>query len=154
MQIIVLFKPDPMVESACLCSKPFRNGSLQKIAIIHHTKLKQKANVPLFCLEHISSISYSIFKNFIWKLQYCSSLIQWWNPRVCAQNRLEMTACKSCLHRYVTGVRSVKSLNHKKAWSVVVQRVGTGLWSYQISRKIAEGSFFESTKKCRLRQPQ
>ena len=68
MQIIVISKPDPMVESARLCSKSFRIGSLQKIAIIHHTKLKQKANVPLFCLEHISSISYSIFKNFIWKL--------------------------------------------------------------------------------------
>ena len=68
MQIIVLFKPDPMVESARLCSKLFRNGSLQKITIIHHTKLKQKANVPLYCLEHISSISYSIFKNFICKL--------------------------------------------------------------------------------------
>ena len=57
MQIIVLFKPDPMVESACLCSKPIRNDSLQKMAIIYHTKLKQKAYVPLFCLEHISSIS-------------------------------------------------------------------------------------------------
>ena len=92
MQIIVLVKLDPMVESACLCSKPFRNGSLQKIAIIHHKRLKQKANVPLFCLEHISLISYSIFRNFIWKLNYSSSPIQWWNPCVCAQNRLEMAA--------------------------------------------------------------
>ena len=36
MQIIVLFKPDPRVESACLCPKPFRNDSLQKLAIFHH----------------------------------------------------------------------------------------------------------------------
>ena len=95
MQIIVFFKRDQMEESACLCSKPSRNGSMQKIAIIDHTKLKQKANVPLFCLEHISTISYSIFKSFIGKLFYFSSLIQWWNPRVCAQNRLEMRACRT-----------------------------------------------------------
>ena len=36
MKIIQLSKPNPMVQSACLCSKPFRNESLQMMAIIHH----------------------------------------------------------------------------------------------------------------------
>ena len=31
-----------MVESACQCSKPFRNESLQKIAIIHHTNWRKR----------------------------------------------------------------------------------------------------------------
>ena len=36
MKIILLFKPDPMVQSACLCLKRIRNDSLQKLAIYHH----------------------------------------------------------------------------------------------------------------------
>ena len=35
MKIILLSKPNPMVESACLCSKPFRNDNLQKMAMLH-----------------------------------------------------------------------------------------------------------------------
>ena len=36
MKIILLSRPNPMVESVCLCSKPFRNDGLQKMAIFHH----------------------------------------------------------------------------------------------------------------------
>ena len=42
MKIILLFKPDPMVDSACLCSKPFRNESYSKMAIIHHENSKER----------------------------------------------------------------------------------------------------------------
>ena len=46
MNIVLLSKPNPMRESACLSSKLFRNDSLQKMAIIH---LRKKANLLLFC---------------------------------------------------------------------------------------------------------
>ena len=34
MEIILLSKPNPLVEFMCLCSEPFRNDSMQKMAIL------------------------------------------------------------------------------------------------------------------------
>ena len=48
MNIISLFKPNPVGESACLCSKLFRNDSLQKIAIIHHENSRKRLIYPYF----------------------------------------------------------------------------------------------------------
>ena len=53
-------------------------------------KLKKKVNLSIFCIEHIFSISYSIFWNLIWQLYYSPSPIQWLNPCVYPQNRSEM----------------------------------------------------------------
>ena len=68
IKIILLSRPDPVVESACLWSKAFRNESLQKMVIIHHENLRKKPNYHqiiakllwLF-IKHIFSIFYSIF---------------------------------------------------------------------------------------------
>ena len=38
----MIFKLDPIVESAFLHSKPYRNDSLQKMAIIHHDNSKKR----------------------------------------------------------------------------------------------------------------
>ena len=41
MKIILLSRLNPMVESASLFSKPLKNDSLQKMAIIHHENSKR-----------------------------------------------------------------------------------------------------------------
>ena len=51
MQIIVLFKLNPMVESACLQPKPVRIDSLQKMAIIHHKNSRKRPIYHYFVLS-------------------------------------------------------------------------------------------------------
>ena len=77
MQIIVLFKPNPMVESACLCSKPFRNDSLQKMAIIHHENSRKRLIYPYFVYK-ISPRLPTQFLKFSMKIILLSKL----NPMV------------------------------------------------------------------------
>ena len=48
MQSIVLFKPDLKMELTFLCSKPFRNGSLQMMAIIHHDNSRMRQTYHYF----------------------------------------------------------------------------------------------------------
>ena len=42
MKVIVLFKPDPTVESACLCLEWLRNDSLPRMAIFHHENSRKR----------------------------------------------------------------------------------------------------------------
>ena len=62
MKIILLFKPDPMVESVHLCSKPFRNHSLQKMAIIHHENLKKRLNRHHFYIAYLLNFLLNFLK--------------------------------------------------------------------------------------------
>ena len=56
MKIILLFEPNPMVESTCLYSNSFRNDSYQKMAIMPHENSKERRSS--FNIEYNSSISY------------------------------------------------------------------------------------------------
>ena len=60
--------PNPMLEYACLCSKPLRNDNLQKIAIIHHKNSRKKPNFPDFVLSvsprFLTRILKTLFENY------------------------------------------------------------------------------------------
>ena len=53
MDIILLSKSNSMTQSACQCQKPFRNHSLQKMAIIHHENLKKRLNRHHFYIAYL-----------------------------------------------------------------------------------------------------
>ena len=62
--------------------------------MIFHEYFRRGIWASCIFFKHISTIFYSIFNNFICKLQCFPSSFQWWNPRVKSHNRLEMTACR------------------------------------------------------------
>ena len=77
--ITLLSKPNPMVESACLCSKPLRNGSLQKMAIVNHENLRKRPFYHYF----VQSISPRLLTRFF-QTQYekCTTLQAQSNVRI------------------------------------------------------------------------
>ena len=77
MQIIVLFKPNPMVKSACLRSKPFRNDSLQKMTIIHPENSRKRLIYHYF----VQSITPRFYIRFF-KLNMNIALLSKPNPIV------------------------------------------------------------------------